>query len=143
MEERRYTTMKRFPLALNLLIPVLIVVTLIVANVIAWDAGGTRRPPLWWSAFIGAFGLFFGVRTALLAHQITIRPGGHIEFQRLLGSIVVPPTDIHFIGRSLLRPFLSINTEHAWILVPNEWTGLHEFIEYVRKNNPALQLKGM
>jgi hypothetical protein len=143
VHEQRFTTMGRFSLTLNLLIPILIVVTLIIANVLLWDAGGTARPPLWWSAFIGAFGAFFGVRSALLAHTVIIRSDGRVELHRILGVIVLRAEEIQAIGPSLLRPFLSAETRQGVVLLPNQWNGLHEFVEYVRRNNPGLRLKGM
>jgi hypothetical protein len=143
VNERRYATIGRFSLTLNLMIPALIVITLIIANILAWDAGGKARPPLWWSAFIGAFGVFFGVRSALLAHTITIRRDGRLEFQRVIGGFVLSASEVYAIGPSLLRPYLSARTSRGVVLMPNQWNGLHEFVEHIRTNNDRLRLSGM
>lgn len=126
---------------LKLLIPILIAITLVVAittKTVEWDFFS-----LGWSLFMAAFGSFFLVQCLLLAQTITIREDGQLEFRKIRGTIVLRPADIHAIGPSGVRRFLSIRTSQGIFLIPNEWTGLHEFIEFVRRSNENLRLKGM
>ncbi len=140
-KERRYRLMGRFELLLNMLIPVLIVVTLTVANVFPSAAGETSGASLWWSAGIAGFGAIFVLRNALLAHAITIHPDGQVQFQKIFGSTVVHPLEIHAVGPSRIPPFLSIRSTKGTVLLPHNWPGLEEFIGYLRKGNPNLYLK--
>jgi hypothetical protein len=143
MEEQRYSTIGRFRLTLNVLIPVLIVVILVLAHTIMWSGGHRTAPPLWWSAFIGSFGLFYGVRTAFLAHTVRVGRDGRVEFRRLLNSVTVTPPEVGCVRRSVLPPFLSVVCSRGYVLLPNKWRGLDEVIEHLRRGNPGLRLKGI
>jgi hypothetical protein len=139
MNERTYSTITGVRLALNALIPALVVVVLVLAHTVMSNG----PPPLWWSAFIGAFGLFYGARTALVAHTVRIGADGRVEFRRLLGAVSVAPTEVRCVRRSVMRPWLSVVSSRGRVLLPNAWKGLAEVVEYLRNGNPGLDLDRM
>ena len=90
-------------------------------------------------------GSIVGFMVYRVAHTIVLHDtAGTVEFRTFLGVRVVPARDIDSITPSFLqRSQLVVRHSGGSVSIPAQFEGCHDLIEWVRKRNPHVVLKGI
>ena len=90
-------------------------------------------------------GSMIGFMVYRVAHTIVLRDtAATVEFRTFLGVRVVPVREITSITRAFLQPNqLVVRHASGSVPIPAQFEGCHDMIEWVRKRNPHVVLKGI
>jgi hypothetical protein len=90
-------------------------------------------------------GSMIGFMVYRVAHTIVLHDtAGTLECRTFLGARVVPARDITSITPSFLqRSQLVVRHASGSVSIPAHFAGCHDMIEWVRKRNPDVVLKGI
>ena len=80
-----------------------------------------------------------------VAHTVVLHDtAATLEFRTFLGVRVVPARDITSITPSFFqRSQLIIRHANGSVSIPAQFAGCHDLLEWIRKRNPQVVLKGV
>jgi len=130
--------------AFMLLAPLLILAVLLwtTADSGADLGAALERSPIGFPILIlGSLLGFIGYR---LAHTILLHDtDATVEFRTFLGTRVVPVRNIASISPSFFQGQLVIKHVNGSVTMPAQFAGCHDLVEWIRKRNPEVVLKGI
>ena len=90
-------------------------------------------------------GSLIGFMVYRVAHTVVLHDtAATLEFRTFLGVRVVPARDITSITPSFFqRSQLVIRHTSGSVAIPAQFEGCHELVEWIRKRNPEVVLKGL
>jgi len=90
-------------------------------------------------------GLLIGFMVYRVAHTVVLHDtAATLEFRTFLGVRVVPARDITSITPSFFqRSQLIIRHANGSVSIPAQFAGCHDLLEWIRKRNPQVVLKGV
>ena len=90
-------------------------------------------------------GLLIGFMVYRVAHTVVLHDtAATLEFRTFLGVRVVPARDITSITPSFFqRSQLIIRHANGSVSIPAQFEGCHDLLEWIRKRNPQVVLKGV
>jgi hypothetical protein len=144
-------TMKTYNLyiqrSLKILIIIVIVVLLTVALLLISGVLKDKRgqgPPRFMGVFFlavaGVNAYFYVLR---IPHRINVTDDGHIEFISLVRRKIITSREISSIAPDAGQVgFYTIKTERGKIRILNQFDGFHEFLTWLKANNPSVELRG-
>ena len=103
-----------------------------------------QGPPWFMGVFFLAAAGFNGYYWVLrIPHRIEVSADGHIEFISLARRKRFAARDIRSIVPAGSQVgFLVVRTDSGKVLILNQFDGFHEFLAWLKTNNPAVELRG-
>jgi hypothetical protein len=107
------------------------------------DQQGHAPPPVVGVFMIVIIGINLYFWVLSLPHTIRVADDGSIEFISIVRRKRVMPREIRSI-----RPdngqlgYLTVRTDSGRVRLLNQFDGFHEFITWLKENNPAIELRG-
>jgi len=122
---------------------ILVLVSLLLFSELLTDKRG-QGPPWFMGVFFlvvaGFNGYFYVLR---VPHRIDVTEDGHIEFVSLVRRKRLAAREIRSIAPDAGQfGFLTIKTDQGKIRIFNQFDGFHEFIAWLKTNNPSVLLRG-
>ena len=121
----------------------LLLVALLLSSGIIKDKRG-QGPPWFMGVFFLAVAGFNGYFYVLrVPHRIEVTDDGHVEFVSLVRRKRVVAREIRSIAPDSGQVgFFTIKTDQGKIRILNQFDGFHEFIAWLKSNNPSVELRG-
>ena len=133
--------------SLKILIVVMLVVLLLVALLLFSGVLKDKRgegPPWFVGVFflaVAGFNAYYWVLR--IPHRISVTEDGYIEFTGLLWRKRVAVRELRSImPDSGQLGFLTIKTDYGKVRILNQFDGFHEFLLWLKTNNPSIELRG-
>ena len=122
---------------------VLLLIALLLLSGVIKDRHGDRPPWIMGMFFLAVAG-FNGYYWVLrIPHRISVTGDGHIEFVSLVRKKRLAARDILSIAPDAGQiGFLAIRTDQGKIRILNQFDEFHEFIAWLKANNPSVELRG-
>jgi hypothetical protein len=143
--------MKTYNLYIQRSLKILIVVVLMVLLLVALllfsgvlkDKHG-QGPPWFMGVFFLVVAGFNGYYYVLrVPHRIDVTEDGHIEFISLVRRKRLTAREISSIAPDAGQAgFFTIKTDQGKIRILNQFDGFHEFLLWLKTNNPSVELRG-
>lgn len=133
--------------SLKIMIVVVLVVLLLIALLLLSGLLKDKRgqgPPWFMGVFFLAVAGFNGYFYVLrVPHRIDVSDDGHIEFISLVGRKRLTAREIFSIAPDSGQVgFFTIKTDQGKIRILNQFDEFHEFIVWLKTNNPSVELRG-
>jgi hypothetical protein len=133
--------------SLKVVIVAVLIILLLIALLLFSGVLKDRRgegPPWFVGVFFLAVAGFNGYYWVLLIpHTIEVVDDGYVEFVSLVRKKRVATRDIRSIVPYAGQfGFLTIRTDHGKVLLLNQFDGFHEFLSWLKMNNPSVELRG-
>ena len=122
---------------------ILVMVSLLLLSGLVKDKRG-QGPPWFMGVFFLAVAGFNGYFYVLrVPHRIDVTEDGHVEFVSLVRRKRLAARDIRSIAPDAGQVgFFVIKTDQGKICILNQFDGFHEFIAWLKTNNPSVELRG-
>jgi hypothetical protein len=121
----------------------LVGILILVGAVHMEDGQGSGPPPLFGLFWLGIVGIQWYYWVLSLPHTIRVSDDNQIEFTSIIRRQRATPREIRSIAPYNSQfGFLVIKTDHGKIRLLNQFDGFHEFLTWLKANNPAVELKG-
>jgi hypothetical protein len=133
--------------SLKIIIIVMLVVLVLVALLLLSGIFKDKRgegPPWFIGVFflaVAGFNTYYWVLR--IPHRISVADDGHIEFISFVRKKRLTARDIRSIAPDAGQiGFLTVRTDQGKIRILNQFDGFHEFIAWLKTNNPSVELRG-
>jgi hypothetical protein len=144
-------TMKTYYLYIQRMLKVMLVVVTVFLVVFALlllsgvlkDQKGQGPPWFMGIFFLAVVGFNRYYWVLRIPHRIEVSADGQVEFICLVRRKRIAARDIRSIAPSGSQVgFLVVRTDQSKIRILNQFDGFHEFLVWLKANNPAVELRG-
>jgi hypothetical protein len=102
---------------------------------------GQHDVPLWFAIVWSAGMLWGSYRSARIPHTIQVTDAQEIRLLGLLGTVVVPETDIQSV--KAMGMFVELKHVRGKLLLLQRFTGFHHFLVQLEQSNPRVTITGI